>query len=320
MMNFIAKPLINLLVEGRLKMPLRKRRCELITPAVNRGMIEKSSDLPVDQIILDLEDSVVEERKKEARHNAIAAFNELCWGGKIRSVRINSVRSPWCYHDILEIVKGAGNNLDTLIIPKVKGAQDLYFIDLFLSQLETEIGMDCKVGIECMIEQPEAVEYIRDIVFSTSRLEALIFGAADFAAAMGIPILDLSKIDEESKYPGHRWHYVLNQMAVTGRVANLQLIGGSFPGYDNDGIKNYRLEAEYEKALGFDGKWAIHPNQVSVATEVFTPSDKIIEQARKLKNAFNEAVEKGLGAIVFDGQMVDYATIEVAERILVRQE
>ncbi|MEW5784753.1 MAG: CoA ester lyase [Bacillota bacterium] len=295
----------------------------MATPAINRKMIEKAIGLDVDQVFLDLEDSVPADRKTEARQNAAAALNELDWGSKTRAVRVNNAHSPWCYRDVVEIVREAGANLDVIIVPKVKGPAELHFFDLLLNQLETELGLARQIGLECLIEQPEAVEYIREIALATPRLEALIFGAADFAAAMGIPVLNLNDLyrnqEKNPAFTGHRWQYVLNRIAVAGRAARLQLIGASFPGYDAGSIDHYRLEAQWEEALGFDGKWAIHPNQVPVAMDVFTPSDLAMANAQKLIDAYAAAVKQGQGAFLFDGQMVDAATVEVAERIVARK-
>ncbi|MDW7740054.1 MAG: CoA ester lyase [Bacillota bacterium] len=297
----------------------RKRRCELATPAVNLKMIEKALGLSVDQVFLDLEDSIPAERKGEARDNAISALNELDWGDITRSIRINDASSIWCYRDVVEIVSKAGANLDVIILPKVKGPGDLHFLDRLLTQLEKEFSLPGSIGIECLIESPEAVEYIREIAFSTPRLEALIFGAADFAASMGIPIMNLTELYEHKDKPAiHPWSYILNRIAVAGRAAGLQLIGGSFPGFREEVLENYRYEAEQEETFGFDGKWAIHPNQVQIAMNVFTPSEQVVDKARKLITAHKEALSRGSGAFVHDGEMSDAATVEVAERILAR--
>ena len=167
---------------------IRRRRCELSTPANNMKMIENASTSQADEVFLDLEDSVAPLEKDQARVNVIEALNILDWHGKTRAVRINNVYTPWCYRDVVDIVKKAGQNLDVIIIPKVLRAADVQFVDILLNQLELELGLQKKIGLECLIEQAEAMEYVREISLSTPRLEAIIFGVADYSASLGIPI------------------------------------------------------------------------------------------------------------------------------------
>jgi len=280
-------------------------------------MIEKAAESPADEVFLDLEDSVAPAEKDQARLNVVQALNTLNWRGKTRAVRINSVYTRWSYRDVIDIIRDAGQNLDVIMIPKVLRAADVQFVDILLNQLELELGFRKKVGLECLIEEASAMEYVREISFSSPRLEAIIFGVGDYSASLGIPIINLSRINEDYPYPGHRWNFALSRMAVAARAAGIQIIDGPFPGYKD--LDSYRREAEWSAALGFDGKWAIHPAQVPVALEVYTPREEVVSKASKIIEKYREAEKQGIGAIIMDGEMIDAATYKIAEKILARK-
>jgi citrate lyase subunit beta/citryl-CoA lyase len=280
-------------------------------------MIEKSMTSQADEVFLDLEDSVAPAEKDEARKNVIQGLNRLDWGGKTRAVRINSVYTQWAYRDVIDIVREAGQNLDVIMIPKVLRAADVQFVDILLNQLELELSLNNKIGLECLIEEAAAMEYVREISLSSSRLEAIIFGVGDYSASLGIPVISLSRIDEDYPYPGHRWNFALSRMAVSARAAGIQIIDGPFPGYKD--LETYRQEAQWSAALGFDGKWAIHPGQVPVALEVYTPPEEVLAKASKIIEAYEAAEKRGVGAIILDGDMIDAAVYKIAEKILARK-
>lgn len=300
-------------------MVLRRRRCELSTPAISMKMMQHAASSAADEVFLDLEDSVAPSQKDQGRANAIEALNTLNWSGKVKAVRINNVYTPWCYRDVVDIVKGAGQNLDVIIIPKVLRAADVLFVDILLNQLELEVGLKKKIGLECLIETAEAMEYVREISLSTPRLEAIIFGVADYSASLGIPVTSLTSIDADMPYPGHRWNFALSRMAIAARTAGLQIIDGPFPGYKGEDLQIYQRQAEWSAALGFDGKWAIHPAQVPLAMKAYTPSDSVLAKASRIAEACEKGEKEGIGALTVDGDMVDAATYKIAMKILARK-
>jgi citrate lyase subunit beta/citryl-CoA lyase len=300
---------------GIMMKKMRSRRCELSTPASNPHMIKKALQSEADYVFLDLEDSVAPNEKDKARQNVIEAFNGFDWGKKTRGVRINSIDTKWAYRDIIEIVKGAKENLDVIIIPKITGAKEVQFVDMLLDQVEEELNMTKRIALECLIETAEALDNISTVVRASDRLEAVIFGSGDFSASIGIPH-NLAAMSSGNSYPGHRWHYALGRILTAARPAGLQVIDGPFPSYKD--LDGYRQEAVWDLQLGIDGKWAIHPSQISICNEVFTPSEEIVKNAKRVIEEYRHAMEKGLGAITIDGDMVDAASVKIAERILSR--
>lgn len=300
-------------------MTVRRRRCELSTPAISMKMMQHAAASEADEVFLDLEDSVAPSQKDQGRLMAIEALNTLNWGNKVRVVRINNVYTQWCYRDVVDIVKGAWQNLDVFIIPKVMRAADVLFVDTLLGQLELELGLKKKIGLECLIETAGAMEYVREIALSTPRLEAIIFGVGDYSASLGVPVTSLSSIDKDMPYPGHRWNFALSRMAIAARTAGIQVIDGPFPGYKGEDLKTYQQHAEWSAALGYDGKWAIHPAQVPLAMKAYTPSDAVLAKAQKIATAIEQGEKEGIGALTVDGDMVDAATYKIAMRILARK-
>ena len=300
-------------------MECRRRRCVLSTPAASMKMIQHGAASDADEVFLDLEDSVVPLQKDQARLNVIEGLNSLDWKGKVTAVRINNVYTQWCYRDVVEVVKGAGTKLDVFIIPKVFRPADVLFVDLLLGQLEQELGLQKRIGLECLIEQAEAMEYVREIALSTPRLEAIIFGAADYTASLGIPVTNSSRINEEYPYPGHRWNFALSRMAVAARNAGIQAIDGPFTGFKGEALEKYREQAEWAAGLGCDGKWAIHPAQVAVAQKAFTPPETVVARAMKIVEAYDKAEKEGIGVISVDGDMIDAVSYKIAKGVLMRK-
>jgi citrate lyase subunit beta / citryl-CoA lyase len=284
---------------------MRLRRSELSTPASNERMMEKAAASSADLVFLDLEDSVSPNEKVASRAKAIKALKTLDWGKKTRAVRVNDLETEYAYQDIISVVEEAGEYLDMLIIPKVKSAKDVWWVDVLLSQIEKRLKRRRPIGLEVLIEEVEAMLNVEEIARSSPRLEALIFGPGDYSASQGMD----SKVIEGSldSYPGDPWHYARNKIVIAARAAGIDAVDGAFPEFRN--AEGYRRECIRSGVLGFVGKWAIHPSQVDIANQVFSPSQEEVDQARKLDAAYTEALANGLGSVAIDGKMVDAAIV-----------
>lgn len=291
---------------------MRLRRCELSTPASSERMIEKAAGSLADLVFLDLEDSVAPNEKVAARAKVIHALKTLDWGKKTRAVRINDLGTEFAYQDIISIVEEAGDYLDILIIPKVKSAKDVWWVDVLLSQIEKRLQRARRIGLEVLIEEVEAMLNVEEIARASTRLEAIIFGHIDYSASQGIdPTLAGNDLDT---YPGDLWHYARNKVTIAARAAGIDAIDGPYLDFKNpDG---YRRECTRSKVLGMVGKWAIHPNQIEIANDVFSPSPEEVDRARKLDALYTEAQAQGLGAVAFEGKMIDVAVIRSARNIV----
>jgi citrate lyase subunit beta/citryl-CoA lyase len=284
---------------------MRLRRSELSTPASNERMMKKAAVSQADLVLLDLEDSVAPEEKAPARTKAIQALTTLDWGKKARAVRINDLESEYAYQDIIAVVEEAGEHLDILIIPKVKSGKDVWWVDLLLTQIEKRLKRTKRIGLEVLIEEVEAMLHVEEIARASSRLEALIFGPADYSASQG---MDSRAIEGSlATYPGDPWHYARNKIAIAARAAGIDAIDGAYPDFSN--AEGYRRECTHSHTLGFVGKWAIHPSQIDIANQIYAPSQEEVERARKLDAAYQEALDRGVGAIAVDGKMIDVAII-----------
>ncbi len=291
---------------------MRLRRSELSTPASNEGMIEKAAASTADLVFLDLEDSVAPSEKVGARAKVIKGLTTLNWGKKTRAVRINDLETEYAYQDIISIVEEAGEHLDILIIPKVKSARDVWWVDVLLSQIEKRLRRPQRIGLEVLIEEVEAMIHVEEITRSSPRLEAIIFGPFDYAASQGVD----SKVigGDLDTYPGDLWHYARNKIVIAARAAGIDAVDGPYIDFKNpDG---YRRECIRSHTLGFVGKWAIHPTQIDIANHVFSPSQEEVDRARKLDAVYTEAQARGLGAVAFEGKMIDVAIIRNARNII----
>jgi len=291
---------------------MRLRRSELSTPASNERMIEKAAVSNADLVFLDLEDSVAPNEKVEARAKVIRALTTLDWGKKTRAVRINDLETEYAYQDIISIVEEAGEYLDIVIVPKVKSAKDVWWVDVLLSQIEKRLKRTRRIGLEVLIEEVAAMISVEEIARSSPRLEALIFGPFDYAASQGVD----SKVVEDGLdvYPGDLWHYARNKIVIAARAAGIDAVDGPYIDFKNpDG---YRRECIRSSILGFVGKWAIHPSQIDIANQVFSPSQEEVDRARKLDTIYTEAQAQGLGAVAFEGKMIDMAIIRNARNII----
>ncbi len=293
----------------------RPRRSCLSVPGSSPKMLAKAPTLPADEVFMDLEDSVAPGAKEEARQNIVQALKEGDWTGKTVVVRVNGVDTKWCYRDVMEVVESAGQYVDCLMIPKVEYATDVTFVDDLLRMIEDTVGLERRLGMEVQIETATGVTNIDDIAEASDRTETLIFGPADMSASLGLPALTAGL--PMPNYPGDHWHYVLSRILVAARNAGLQAIDGPYLVIkDLDGFREIALRA---RALGYDGKWALHPGQVDVLNEVFAPTQDEFDKAEAIIDAYHDATEVRLtGAVMFGTEMIDEASRKMAERLVAR--
>lgn len=292
--------------------PVRLRRSELSTPGTSMKMMEKAAASDADLVFLDLEDAVAPSEKAGARGPIIEALNGLDWGKKTRAVRINSTGTMWCHEDLVEVVSGAGANLDVIIIPKVKAPRDVWFVDTLLSQMELKLGLEIgRIGIEILIEETEALARVEEIAACCPRLEALILGVGDLSASQGMRLGHIGESGD--RYPGDVWHYARNRLTVAARANGLDAIDGPFADFKKP--EGYRKEAGWATTLGMVGKWCIHPSQIELANDVFSPTEKEVARAKQVIEAVTAA--QG-GSANLNGTMIDAATARVFEVTLER--
>jgi citrate lyase subunit beta/citryl-CoA lyase len=290
----------------------RVRRSELATPASSEKMCAKAPSSGADLVFLDLEDACAPSAKEGARAIAVAALTGHDWGRTVRAVRINGIDTPWCHDDIVEVVTGAREALDVLIVPKARRARDVWWVDVLLTQLETKLGLGKRIGLEVLIEESEGLANAVEIARSSERLEAVIFGAGDLSASQRARVD--GNFDPVGDYPGDFWHAARYQVLTAARAAGIDAIDAPYPAYqDPDG---YRRSATHASLLGFDGKWAIHPSQVPIAHEVFSPTDEEVADAEAAIEVYRRSEAEGVGAIGRDGRLVDAAHMRLAENTL----
>ncbi len=291
--------------------PFRLRRTILSVPANREKMLRKAVGLPADVIMLDLEDSVPVSEKDVAREAAITVLGNSDWQGKVRAVRINGMDTPFAYRDLIDVVEGAGQYVDVLVIPKVNDATEIRALDIFLSQIEARMGYPHRIGLEAGIETALGMLRVGEIAFSSPRLEALVFGVADYTASLSMKSKGVSGHgDAEPDYPGDRFHFPLSRMAMAAKSAGLAAIDAPFGDFrDLDGL---RLSCSKSAALGYDGKWAIHPDQLGRINEVYSPSAEDFERSQRILAAYREAQKVGRGSVALDGKMLDAASIRIA--------
>lgn len=289
----------------------RLRRCELSVPGSSKKMIAKAASVEVDHLFIDLEDAVAPNRKEDARANAIAAVRDISFRALTVAVRINDLTTPWALDDMTALVEGCGDRLDVIVVPKVLGPQDVLFVDRLLAMLERRQGLARPIGIEVLIEEIEALDKVEKIASASPRLEALIFGMGDYARSQGMPVSDVGETDD---YPGDLYHYHRNRVAIAARLNGLDAVDGPYADFRNP--QKYRDEARRAALLGFTGKWAIHPAQIALAEETFTPGAGRVAKARAMAAAYAEALERGEGAISFEGKMIDVASVKAVEDMI----
>lgn len=290
----------------------RLQRSELAVPAVNPSMIDKAAESAADYIFLDLEDAIAPADKELARRNTIAALNDINWRGKTVSVRINGLDTHYMYRDVVDVMEQAGRHVDTLLVPKVGVASDLYMVEVLCSQIEQAKGLSRTVGLEALIETALGMANVETIAQSSRRLEALHFGVADYAASCRARTVVIGGLNPD--YPGDQWHAALSRMTVACRAYGLRAIDGPFGDFNDP--EGYLAGARRAAALGIEGKWAIHPSQIALANEVFSPPAAEVARAKGILVALQEAAVAGKGAAQLDGKMIDAASARMAENIV----
>jgi len=290
----------------------RLQRSELAVPGSNPAMFEKAAASQADYVFLDCEDAVIPDDKPQARKNIIQALNDIDWSGKTVSVRINGLDTHYMYRDVVDIVEQAGANLDTVLIPKVGTAADVYVVDCLLTQIEDACGLDKKIGIECLIETALGGANVMAIAQSSKRLEALHFGVADYAASLRARTVNIGGLNPD--YPGDQWHAALVSMVTACRAFGLRAIDGPFGDFKDP--EGFELAARRAAALGYEGKWAIHPSQIELANNIMSPPEAEVTRAKRILEALEEAARAGKGAAQLDGKMIDAASEKMARNVV----
>src|SRR3954468_22467528 len=296
---------------------LPRRSC-LSIPGSSEKMLGKGPGIPADMVFLDLEDSVAPLEKEAARGKVIGAIRDQDWGEKILCVRINAWDTEWTAFDVLDVVANAGERLEEVMLPKVQSAAEVVALDLLLTQVEKHAGLRAgHIGIEAQIETTRGLINVEEICAASPRLETIIFGPADFAASMEMPVLTGGV--QIPEYPGDHFHYVFSKILMAGRANGLQVIDGPYLRIkDSDGFRDFAMRT---RILGFDGKWVLHPDQVTVCNEVFTPTQEQFDKAWDILDAYRKATEGDrLGAGMFGDEMIDEAGRKKATKFVTRGE
>lgn len=299
----------------------RLQRSELAVPGSNPSLFEKAANSDVDYIFLDVEDAVIPDDKERARKNIIEALNDIDWKGKTMSVRINGLDTHYMYRDVVDIVEQAGNNLDTILIPKAGTAADVYMVDCMLTQIETAKGIKTPLGIECLIEIALGGANVMEIAQASPRMEALHFGVADYAASLRARTVNIGGLNPDYVCEGamaDQWHAALVNMVTACRAYGLRAIDGPYGDFNDP--EGYKAAARRVAALGYEGKWAIHPSQIALANEVMSPPEKEVTRARRVLEALEEAAKEGKGAAQLDGKMIDIASERMARNVIQQAE
>jgi len=303
--------------------PSRPNRCQLFGPGSRPAIFEKMAASAADVINLDLEDSVAPDDKAQARANIIAAISDVDWGTKTLSVRINGLDTPYWYRDVVDLLEQAGERLDQIMIPKVGCAADIYAVDALVTAIEAAAGRAKKISFEVIIESAAGIAHVEEIAASSPRLTAMSLGAADFAASMGMQTTGIGGT-QENYYMVHKgqnhwsdpWHWAQAAIVAACRTHGVLPVDGPFGDFSDD--EGFVAQARRSATLGMVGKWAIHPKQITLANEVFTPSAEQVAEAREIIAAMEQAKVDGAGATVYKGRLVDIASIKQAE-VIVRQ-
>ena len=292
----------------------RLQRSELAVPGSSPKMFEKALSSAADYVFLDLEDAVSPNDKISARANIIKALNEMNWreNGKTISVRINSLDTHYMYSDLVEIVEQAGENIDTILVPKAGTGSDVYMVDCLLTQIETNKKLKNKIGIECLIGTALGMSNIKEIAKSSERLEALHFGVADYAASLRARTVVIGGLNPD--YPGDQWHHGLSELVMTCRAYGLRAIDGPFGDFNDP--EAYIAAAKRGAAIGIEGKWAIHPSQIELANDVFSPPEPEVNKAKRILEELDKAAKEGKGAAQLDGRMIDAASARMADNVV----
>ena len=306
--------------------PTRVNRSQLFVPGSKPDLFKKASDSNADIICLDLEDAVAPQDKDAAKQNVIKALNDHDFGTKTISVRINGLDTHYCYRDVVDLMENTGERLDLIMIPKVGVAEDVYAIDMLVTQIEDKTNREKKIGFELIVETSMGITNLDRIITGSKRIESLHFGYADYAASVRMRTTNIGGSNQDysiltDEINGNRkvhwndmWHYPISKMTTIGRAHGLRIIDGPYGDFsDPEGFKSH---AKRTAILGCEGKWAIHPSQVDLANEVFTLPEKEVQKARDIINAMKKAQESGAGAATLNGKLIDAASIRQAEQII----
>ncbi|MDG4551052.1 MAG: CoA ester lyase [Candidatus Contendobacter sp.] len=295
----------------------RLERSVLLAPASNWGMIQKTAAARADAVCIDLEDAVAPDEKEASRANVVRAYRELDFGNKLRMFRMNGLDTHFAYRDLIEIVEAAGDRIDLIVIPKVNRPEDVYVVETLLGQIESYKKYSRPIGIEALIETALGCVNIREIAACSERLEGFVYGPGDYAASVRMPMESIGELDENDRiYPGHRWHHVMHSIVSAAKAYNKRAIDGPFAGIKNaDGLTQ---ACRIGRAMGFDGKWCIHPSQIETVNQTFVPSEKEIDWARTVLNEYEAALREGRGAISVKGKMIDVASLRMCGAIVER--
>ena len=299
----------------------RPNRCQLFGPGSRVSLFEKMAGSAADVINLDLEDSVAPSDKDQARENIISATHEVEWNNKTLSVRINSLDTPYWYRDVIDLLEKASNRLDQIMIPKVGNAADVYAVDALVTAIETAENRTKSIALEVIIESAAGISNLQEIASSSPRLVAMSLGAADFAASMGMQTTGIGGTQENyymlnngEKHWSDPWHWAQTAIVAACRTNGILPVDGPFGNFSDE--EGFRAQARRSATLGMVGKWAIHPKQIVLANEIFTPSKTAVMEAREILEAMKLAKENGEGATVYKGRLVDIASIKQAEVIV----
>jgi citrate lyase subunit beta/citryl-CoA lyase len=292
-------------------MPMRSRRTTLAVPASNLRFVEKAQGLPSDEFFLDLEDAVAPKAKEQARANVVAALNDGDWGERVRVVRVNDVTTPFAYRDVIDVVEGAGANLDCLMLPKVTSPDQVVWLDLLLTQIEQATGLPVgRIGIEAQIEDARGLARVDEIAGASPRLEALVFGPGDLMASINMKTLVVGE-QPPGYTEGDAYHYILMRILIAARAHDLQAIDG--PYFNVRDVDAFTRAAKRSAALGFDGKWVLHPAQIEAGNEVYSPAQDDYDHAELIIDAYDHATRvEGRGAAMLGDEMIDEASRKMA--------
>src|SRR5919202_443612 len=299
-------------------MKARKHRACLSVPASNPRMQAKAVDLVADQVLFDLEDATAPAEKPAARGIVVQSLQtyDYAAGGRVISVRVNGVDTPWCYRDVVEVVEAVGDRLDSVILPKTERPADVQFVDRLLWQIETSRGWPPgRIGLEVLIESAAGLQRVDEIARAAARLQVLLFGPGDLSASLGLGQLTIGGLD--GQYQGDLWHYAQMRLLVAARANGLLALDGPYAVIgDQEGLLR---SARRAAALGYDGKWVIHPSQIEAVTEAFSPDPASLRRAEGILAAYQQAAQgEGRGAVRFEGEMIDEATRKMAEAVVAR--
>jgi malyl-CoA/(S)-citramalyl-CoA lyase len=309
----------------------RLNRSELAVPGSRPELFEKAAASAADVVFLDCEDAVAPDEKEKARENIVQALNEVDFGDKTVSLRINGLDTHWMYRDVIDVIERGGERLDLIMIPKVGTAADVYAVDMLVTQAEAAVRRSKRIGFELIIETALGMANVEAIAAASPRLESLHFGVADYAAStkarttvIGGPNRDYGVLTDplddgtRAYHWGDMWHYAIARMVVAARANGLRPLDGPFGDFsDPDGFK---AQGRRAAVLGCEGKWAIHPSQVALANEIFSPSEEEISKAKRILEAMAQAQKEGKGAVSLDGRLIDIASIKQAENLVQKAE